>query len=77
MSKNFRRSFSEALCKCSINVRGKEIGCGSNDKRYKVDISFSETVQFRIFSVLVNLRETRRRKPGDPDGKMFFVEIVI
>ena len=33
MSKNFRRSFSEALCKCSINVRGKETGCNSNDKR--------------------------------------------
>ena len=33
MSKNFRRSFSEALCKCSINVRGKETGCNSNEKR--------------------------------------------
>ena len=43
-----------------------------------VDISISETVQFRIFSVLANLRETRRRKPGDQDGKIFFfVEIVI
>ena len=43
-----------------------------------VDISISETVQFLIFSVLVNLRETRRRKRGDQDGKIFFfVEIVI
>ena len=33
MSKNFRRSFTEALCRCDFQVRSKDTAGGSNEKR--------------------------------------------